>query len=199
MFILVCFQEELKAFAKQSQFYFFGFESKAPVITMGFRSDKSHILWSEEKLKKHNVSQLETRRGGEATLHSPGQLVIYPVIYLPLLGLKVKDFIVALEEITQEMLEELGIQTQREGKYAGLYTKKGKLCFFGIHISQSVSQHGLSINVDNDLALFDSIKSCGERDRRHDSLSFYPDVCISKKELFFKWCDKAFVFFNNLY
>ena len=86
----------------------------------------------------------------------------------------------------------------REGKYAGLYTKRGKLCFFGIHISEGVSQHGVSINVDNDLTLFDSIKSCGEGGREHDSLSFYPDISINKKELFFKWCDKAFDFFNGM-
>ena len=165
---------------------------------MGFRSDPTHILWSEDTLKQNNVSKIKIRRGGEATLHSPGQLVIYPVVSLPLLGLKVRDFIVALEEITQKMLKELGVMTQREGKYAGLYTEKGKLCFFGIHISEGVSQHGLSINVDNDLKLFNSIKSCGEKDRKHDSLSFYSHLSINKKELFFKWCDEAFDFFNSI-
>ena len=76
--------------------------------------------------------------------------------------------------------------------------KGGSFVFFGIHISEGVSQHGVSINVDNDLTLFDSIKSCGEGGREHDSLSFYPDISINKKELFFKWCDKAFDFFNGM-
>ena len=190
-------QNDLKSFAKQSQFCFFGFESKEPVITLGFRSDKSHILWPEKSLRKYNISLLNVRRGGEATLHSTGQLVIYPVLHLPFLGLKVKDFIVALEKITQNLLEDLGILSWQEGKFAGLYTERGKICFFGIHISEGVSQHGLSINVDNDLSLFDSIKSCGETGRKHDSLSLYHDFSLSKEELFFKWCDKAFDFFNR--
>ena len=191
-------QKELKGLAKQSQFCFFGFESSQPVITMGFRSDQSHVLWTEEKLRKHNISQLEIQRGGEATLHSPGQLVIYPIVFLPLLGLKVKDFITALESISKETLGDLGIKTQKEGKFAGLYTKKGKLCFFGIHVSEGVSQHGLSINMDNDLSLFESIKSCGEIDRVHDKLSFYSDISISQQDLFLRWCDRAYSFFNRL-
>ena len=190
-------QEERKAKAKKGQGAFLGFESDRPMITMGFRSDKDHILWSDERLTEHNISQMEVRRGGEATLHSPGQLVIYPVLSLPRLGLKVRDFILALEEITQSVLKDFDIETEREGEYAGLYTSRGKLCFFGIHISHGVSQHGLSVNVDNDLSLFDSIRSCGETGREHDSLSLYKSFSLSKKELFFKWCDKALDFFNR--
>ena len=191
-------QEELKILARGGQFTILGFESQSPMITMGFRSDKSHILWSDEKLKEHNISKMEVRRGGEATLHAHGQLVIYPVCSFHLLGLKVRDFILALENITQNLLEDFDIKTRKEGKYAGLYTDRGKLCFFGIHISNGVSQHGLSVNVDNDLSLFDSIKSCGDVNRKHDSLSFYESFSLSKKELFFRWCEKALDFFNCL-
>ena len=102
----------------------------------------------------------------------------------------------SLQEITQSLLKDLGVETNKEGKYAGLYTKRGKICFFGIHISKGISQHGLSINVDNDLSLFHSILSCGEKNRDHDSLSLYPKYSLNKKELFFKWCDKALAFFN---
>ena len=189
-------QEKLKTLAvKKPQFYFLGFEVKAPVITLGLRADESHILFNEDQLKEYGISKLRLKRGGEATLHALGQLVIYPVLSLPHLGLKVKDFIVRLEKITQSVLEDLGIETKREGKYAGLYTSKGKICFFGIHVSGGMSQHGLSINVHNDLNLFSAIKSCGEQNRRHDSLSLYPSFSLSKKELFFKWCDKAKTFF----
>ena len=184
-------QKKWKAGAKKGEGVFLGFESKKPVITLGFRSDKNHILWPEKKLKESNISQMEIHRGGEATLHSPGQLVIYPILSLPKLGLKVKDFISVLENITQSVLEDFGISTQKEGKYAGLYTKTGKICFFGIHISEGVSQHGLSVNIDNDLNLFGSIKSCGEPKRKHDRLSLYQSFFISKEQLFLKWCDKA--------
>ena len=189
-------QEELKFKAKGGQGVVLGFESEQAMITMGFRADKNHILWSDKKLKEHNISQMEVQRGGSATLHSPGQLVIYPVLSLQGLGLKVKDFILALESITQSVLKDFDIPTKREGKYAGLWTERGKMCFFGIHISNGVSQQGLAINVNNDLSLFDSIKSCGREACPHDSLSFYKTFSLSKKELFFKWCDKALTFFS---
>ena len=190
-------QEKLKALAKKSQFYFFGFEVTEPLITLGLRSDESHILFNESQLKLYGLSKMKLKRGGEATLHAPGQLVIYPILFLPRLGLKVKDFIVSLEEITQSLLKDLGVETKKEGQYAGLYTKRGKICFFGIHISEGVSQHGLSINVNNDLSLFNTIKSCGEQNRPHDSLSLYPNFSLSQEELFLKWCEKARAFFTD--
>lgn len=190
-------QESFKPSAKKFELHFLGFESQDTVIAMGLRADSTHILWTKEKLKNHNISSVNIRRGGEATLHSPGQLVIYPVVCLPLLGMKVRDFIVMLENITQALLKDLDCQTVKEGKFAGLYTKTGKLCFFGIHISEGVSQHGLSINVDNDLSLFDSIKSCGQSHRNHDSLSHYLNASISKEDLFFRWCNKAMDFLKK--
>ena len=190
-------QEKLKALAKKSQFYFFGFEVTEPVITLGLRANESHILFNERQLKQCGLSKMNLKRGGEATLHASGQLVIYPILSLPHLGLKVKDFIVKLEEITQSLLEDFGIKTKKEGRYAGLYTKRGKICFFGIHISEGVSQHGVSINVDNDLSLFNAIKSCGEQNRPHDSLSLYKKFSLNKEELFFKWCEKARAFFTD--
>ena len=152
-------QESLKA--KKKPFYFLGFESQSPVISLGLRADESHILWSKKKQKEFDLSSVKVRRGGEATLHAPGQLLIYPVLALPDLGLRVKDFIVLLQEITQSFLKEWQIKTHKGKDFAGLYTPNGKLAFFGIHISQSISQSGLSINIDNDLKLFSAIKSCG--------------------------------------
>ena len=186
----------VKAAAEEFQFYFLGFEVIKPVITLGLRADESHVLFTDSQLKQNNISKLKLRRGGEATLHAPGQLVIYPVLSLPHLGLKVKDFIILLEEITQSVLKDFGIKTKKEGKYAGLYTDRGKICFFGIHISGGISQHGASINVDNDLNLFHAVKSCGEQNRSHDSLSLYPKFSLNIEELFIKWCEKAVDFFK---
>lgn len=189
-------QKNLKEYAKKSQFCFFGFESSHPVISLGLRSNLDHILWPHQKLKEQNISAVRARRGGEGTLHSPGQIVIYPIVHLPSLALKVKDFISALEQITQGFLKDLGIRANKRDSLAGLYTNRGKICFFGIHISEGVNQQGLSINVDNDLSLFDSIKSCGQEKRSHDKISFYVPGALNKERLFLKWCDRAFDFFN---
>jgi len=182
------YQKGLKKSVNKAPF-FLGFEPRSSVISLGLRADLSHVLKNESQLKKADVSVVRVRRGGEATLHNPGQLVIYPVIHLRDFALKVKDFIVALQDITQTLLKQLGIETTKGESFAGLYTEKGKIAFFGIHISQGVSQSGLSLNVDNDLSLFESIKSCGELHRPHDRTANYK--AFSKKALFFKWCEIA--------
>ena len=170
--------------------FFMGFEPQQPIITEGLRSEKNDILWSKEKLKQFKMEQISIRRGGETTLHTPGQLVIYPVLPLAFFSLKIKDYIVMLENITEQVLSQLGIQTKRLEKYAGLSTAKGKIAFFGVHISQRITQHGLAINVNNPLQLFSAIKSCGVINRKHDSLSL-SSVEINTEELFKLWTNTA--------
>ena len=179
-----------KVIKQESVGFFMGFESQNPVITEGLRSKRSNILWSEQKLKKFGVERFSIRRGGETTLHAPGQLVIYPVLPLAFFNLRIKDYIVMLENITGQVLVELGIQTKRLEEYAGLFTSRGKIAFFGVHVSQGITQHGLAINVNNPLHLFSSIKSCGIAHRKHDSLSL-SGVAINIKELFKLWTDTA--------
>ena len=192
------FQDRLKEGAAQnkSPISLLGFESSNPVISLGLRADSSHILWPPDRLKKHNISQVRVKRGGSATLHAPGQLVIYPVARLPALGLKVRDFIALLQTVTRDVLKDLGIFAGA-GPSAGLWTQRGKIAFFGIHVSQGVSCHGLSVNVENDLGLFSALKSCGQRGRSHDKLSFYPQTRgIKPQKVFLKWRQKALKAFS---
>ena len=176
--------------------FFMGFEPESPIITKGLRSGREDVLWSESRLAQAGVRQISIKRGGHATLHSPGQLVIYPILPLAAFSLKVKDYIVALEEITQKVLLKWGVLTERLEEYAGLSTSRGKMAFFGVHISQGVSQHGLAVNVNNALHLFAAIKSCGVAQREHDSLSL-AGVQISTRELFSVWIRTAQKFFQN--
>ena len=191
-------QEHFKGIALKGAFCFLGFESKKPVITKGLRTKPEDIVWSKEVLNQKHFEQYDLIRGGQATLHAPGQLVIYPIVSLSLLNLKMKDFIVLLESITQDVLIDLGIPCERLEKYAGLSTERGKIAFFGIHISEGVSQHGLSINVNNDLNLFSSIKSCGVLNRPHDRLSNHGSK-ITSEQLFNLWVSKALIRFKMGY
>ena len=191
-------QEEGKSLAKNGAGFFLGFESCHGVISKGLRTEEEDILWSDTQLKQKKVSLISLKRGGKATLHAPGQLVIYPVIHLASFKWQIKDFILLLESITKEFLLDLGIVSERKEKYSGLSTSRGKIAFFGIHVSDGVSQHGLSINVNNDLELFHSIKSCGVKDRPHDRLKDH-QTSFSTKELFEKWTNRAKPIFTQRY
>src|SRR5689334_15183643 len=53
-----------------------------PVLTLGrlFREDS--LLYSKEEIAKRGVDIQTVDRGGDITLHAPGQLVIYPILDL---------------------------------------------------------------------------------------------------------------------
>ena len=189
------FEESLEV-QNQLRSCFFGFEPKSSVVSQGLKACSEDLIWPKEKFKEKDIQILQLKRGGQTTLHSPGQLLIYPILHLNDFKLKIKDFILMIEKITQDVLKDLNISSQSIEKYAGLSTEQGKIAFFGIHVSQGWSQHGLSISVKNDLELFESIKSCGQASRPHDNIRAH-NVFLSLEEIFYLWCEKASLSFEK--
>lgn len=182
-------QEKLKQKAhKGSQAFMVGFECPS-CITLGLRGERETDLQASHEDYK-DIEVVVIKRGGQATLHSLGQLVIYPVMDLLSWKIRPRDFLSLLESITRTTLKQYGITAEKKEDSAGLFTQNGKIAFFGIHISGGVSQHGLAINVYNDLKLFNLIRSCGVTQRPHDSLQKY-GLNPGLKEVFSIWCEIA--------
>lgn len=182
-------QEELKQKArKTSQAFLVGFECPG-CITLGLRGKKETDLQASHADYK-DIEVITIKRGGQATLHSLGQLVIYPVMDLLSWKIRPRDFLSILESITQKTLKQYGVTAEKKEDSAGLFTQNGKIAFFGIHISGGVSQHGLAVNICNDLRLFNLIRSCGVTHRPHDSLQNY-GLNPGLKEVFSLWCQIA--------
>lgn len=153
-----------------------GLEHK-PVITLGRRIEKiENALPNDNQSLNSLLSFFEvvhTDRGGEATMHTPGQLVVYPVFPIRDWGVGVREFVNILELIIIETLRHFNIESFRLEGRPGVFTKKGKIAFIGIRVRDGVIQHGLSINISNDLKLFQLIKPCGCETQEMDSLGFY--------------------------
>lgn len=150
------------------------------VITLGKRGEQEKDIATRSALP---VVQID--RGGQATLHSPGQLVIYPIVPLRKVNLSVKEYVEELHATTEQLLQSYGIETER-GAESGLYAANGKIAFFGVRVEQGVTRHGLSLNVSNDLALFQDIRSCGVSRARLDSMAAY-DKNAPLQVLFDEW------------
>ena len=176
--------------------FFMGFEPLSPVITMGVRAGEDDLLQPEGRLRERGLPVLRLKRGGRATVHAPGQALIYPVLPLRFYSLKVKDYIVRLEKCAQAALLSLGVKTRKREKDAGLFTSTGKIAFFGAHISKGISQHGAAFNVSNSLKLFSAVRSCGVPGRRHDSLHKRA-VSLTPEEFFYVWTAQASEFFRQ--
>ena len=130
-----------------------------PTVTLGRRADPEDVLWSPERMAAQGLSVCATPRGGEATLHAPGQLVCYPVVHV---GRQIRAHIVRLAEVTMAVLGEVGVtDTEFRMETPGVFTPAGKIASIGIHVSRGATVQGISINLDVDATLFASLVSCG--------------------------------------
>lgn len=137
------------------------FLEHSPVVTMGKNFDSSHLLISKEQLIERGVDYVETDRGGQVTAHMPGQLVVYPILNLGRNSVGAKSYVCHLEQSVIDFLAEFGVSAARDDSHPGVWVGKNKICAIGIRISRRVSLHGLAINLNNSLELFEYMNPCG--------------------------------------
>lgn len=132
-----------------------------PTFTLGKNGRRENILLSDEQLDEKKITVVRINRGGDVTLHNPGQLVLYPILDLRQHGLSIPQYVNILEECIILVLEEIGIIAQRRPGYPGVWVNKTKIASIGINVSKGITTHGLALNVNNDLSLFLGIIPCG--------------------------------------
>ena len=126
-----------------------------PVFTLGTAADQKHILNAK------GIPVIQSDRGGEVTYHGPGQLVIYFMIDVKRSKLGPKILVKTLQEITKSLLKEYSIDSEFIDGAPGVYVNEKKIASIGLRISKGKTYHGISINVDMDLAPFSYINPCG--------------------------------------
>ena len=151
-----------------------------PVITLGSRGTEADLRLPLPS-PGCEIPVTKSERGGQATLHAPGQLVSYPI-------LTVKDhdlraYVRDLEEILIVLLADLGIAADRRPGRHGLYVGGLKIASVGLRCRRWVASHGTSLNVNIDLSLFERIVSCGEADIRQTSVRSLMGATLSMREV----------------
>jgi len=131
------------------------------VITLGARKSANKLLVSGAELARRKIDLVEIRRGGGATAHNPGQLVFYPILHLQELGLDVNRYVRTLEAIGIELLAGLGVASGRRQGFPGLWVGEKKIASIGVRVSRFVTCHGMAINIQNDLSIFELMVPCG--------------------------------------
>lgn len=131
------------------------------VITLGKNASEEFLLASRSWLKKAGVDVFRSDRGGEATAHNPGQLVVYPVIALAGFRLGARAYVERLENAVISTLKRNGIQSRQDAAYPGVWVGAEKVCAVGARVKERVTMHGIAINVENDLEIFNWIVPCG--------------------------------------
>lgn len=111
-------------------------------------------------------------RGGMTTLHSPGQLIIYPIAKLAAGSIGAGAFARALLETMRAWtLDEFGVAAQIEPGRPGLFVGGRKLLSVGVSARGGVTMHGVAMNLSNDLTLWNGLVACGDPDVRPTSVA----------------------------
>lgn len=168
-----------------------------PTITVSHRKGAGeNLLASAYQLRRLGVAVEETDRGGDITLHQPGQLVAYPILPLNKFGLTLGGYMRLLEEVVIEVAARVRVEATRVERCTGVWVMGGgpdasslrssasawggwdeagdgvaKLCALGVRVRRGVTMHGLALNVSPDLSLFELIVPCGLANRRVTSLA----------------------------
>ena len=124
-----------------------------PVYTRGLAADAGFGPKTD-----NGIPVVQVERGGEITYHGPGQVVLYTLVDLARRGIKVKQFVAMLE---QSVIDLLGSRAERKAGAPGVYVAGAKVAALGIRVSRGCAFHGVSLNVDMDLAPFEAIDPCG--------------------------------------
>ena len=130
-----------------------------PVFTLGLAGKYEHVL------APGNIPVIKIDRGGQVTYHGPGQIVIYLLLDLNVAGYGVKALVKKIEQSVIDLLAEYRIEGYRlagmPGVYVTLNEADAKIAAIGLRVANHATFHGLSLNVDMDLAPFSRINPCG--------------------------------------
>jgi lipoyl(octanoyl) transferase len=109
-------------------------------------------------------------RGGQFTYHGPGQRVAYVMLDLARRQKDVRAFVAALEAWVIGALAAFNVRGEVrpgrvgvwvERKAPGVAPREDKIAAIGVKLRRWVSFHGISLNVEPELAHFSGIVPCG--------------------------------------
>ena len=126
-----------------------------PVFTQGLAGRAEHLL------APGLIPVVSTDRGGQVTYHGPGQLMLYTLVDLKRAGIGPREWVQRLEQAVIDWLAGRGVAAERRANAPGVYVGNAKIAALGLKIRQGRCYHGLSFNIDMDLAPFARINPCG--------------------------------------
>lgn len=128
-----------------------------PVFTLGLNGKPEHLI------APGDIPVIEVDRGGQVTYHGPGQAVAYLLLDLRRRHMGVRDAVTLMERSVLDLLAAHGITGALRPDAPGVYVDGAKVAALGLRVRRGCCYHGLSLNVDMDLAPFGRINPCGYR------------------------------------
>jgi lipoyl(octanoyl) transferase len=132
------------------------------VLTLGANFHEQNLLLDQEGYAAKGIDVVRTDRGGDVTYHGPGQLVIYPIFDIKKHGQDLHKWMRDLEETMILTCQEFGVEAGRMADVnTGAWVGDRKIAAIGVKVKKWVNLHGIAINCNNDLRVFNLIVPCG--------------------------------------
>jgi lipoyl(octanoyl) transferase len=132
-----------------------------PVVTLGRSTKPGNLLASPAYLQSRGIQLRDVERGGDVTIHEPGQLVAYPILDLEQHRRDLHWYLRQVEEVVIVALRSFGLEGGRREGLTGVWVEGRKIASIGVHARDWVTWHGVAINVVNDLSTFAHVVPCG--------------------------------------
>ena len=139
------------------------------VFTQGLSGKPEHLL------KETKIEVIKSDRGGQITYHGPGQLIVYCMIDIKRLGIGVKQMVSIIEMSIMDVLSDYSIKSHKVPGAPGVYVDGSKIAALGLKVKRGKTYHGLSLNIDMNLAPYDLINPCGYKDLNVTQMSNLTD------------------------
>lgn len=120
-----------------------------------------------EEWQKKQFSIVKCDRGGQATVHVPGHLMIYPVVNIKYKKLGIKKFIDILLAAITGALARIGINSYVDSERLGVWVNfqdsgSFKLASLGLRVDRGITRHGASLYIEGDMDAFKWFSPCGD-------------------------------------
>ena len=125
------------------------------VYTQGLAGKPEHLL------HRTDIPVVKIDRGGQITYHGPGQIVAYLLLDLRRWKINVRELVRLMEQAVIDLLAGHGVSAHGSVDAPGVYVGDAKIAALGLKIKNGCCYHGLSFNVDMDMAPFANINPCG--------------------------------------
>ena len=143
------------------------------VFTQGISGNDKHLLCPTD------IAIIKTDRGGQITYHGPGQVVIYCLINLVKTAIGIRKMVSFMQAAVIDLLASYNVYGYVKDKAPGVYVAEAKIAALGLKVRRGCTYHGLSFNVDMDLAPFKQINICGYKGLKAVQLSDLTDEEVS--------------------
>ena len=158
----------------------------SPCYTIGRGGDRKNLLFDINKTPSDFFC---IDRGGDATYHSPGQLVVYLVLDLRRYNTDLHWYLRELEQVIIDFLSALDIKGERVYGLTGVWSKGLKIASIGVGCRRWITQHGFALNINCDLKGFKKILPCGLNSSKVGKLNdLIPGLTIEESKSLIKQC-----------